>query len=763
MRSTNLSILQYNVNKSREQVMGPLLADDRALEYDIIALQEPWKNPFQGTTYHPVRDRFDLLYMEDRRPRVCFFVNKRLSGQWIHTHHAPDYSTLELKIRDCDPRGYRTVHIHNIYNPSPTRDCPQGTLPTLRGVLSREMDGEHIVLGDFNLHHPLWGGIEQRPPHREADYLLSVVEEHQLNLILPPGTRTRQEQGHNTTIDLVFATQWLADRIISCGLADEQLDHDSDHLPISTIIQVSTAERQSPSKRRWDLMDKDALRRKIEEQLPTPRVPTTMGEIDQLVEEVADTLTGAIEQTVPTSRPSPRSIPGWNPEIKEAQMEARRLRRQDQAARTPESWEAYRAARNLKGRLIKKALRKAHRDRVQEATSSLEGLWRTARWAKNRGAQPATTPPIRRPDGEMERDPERKAKLLQEAFFPTPPEAELSDLEGFAYQEPHTFPCITQNEIERAIRSTSPKKAPGPDGIPNHVLQELSPILAPVLCPLYNACLNQGYCPIHFKRSITVTLKKPGKEDYTSVKSYRPVALLNTLGKIMEAILARRISYIAEKYSLLPSMHTGGRRASSTEQAIHLLLERIYAGWTGPGTPKVATILSLDVSGAFDNVSHARLIHNLRKRRIDHKAVRWVESFLQQRSTAIRLDEHTTEMIGIQTGIPQGSPLSPVLYLFYNADLIEECQDEQLRTWTVGYIDDVSIITVGESTESNCRRLATVHERCNRWEAQHASRFNLSKHNLIHMVRRGRARDMEHQLELPGTDPIRDHLKRSGS
>ena len=63
MLDTNmLSILQYNINKSREKVMASFLVDKQMLEYDIIALQEPWRNPFQHMTYHPVKDQFDLIY-----------------------------------------------------------------------------------------------------------------------------------------------------------------------------------------------------------------------------------------------------------------------------------------------------------------------------------------------------------------------------------------------------------------------------------------------------------------------------------------------------------------------------------------------------------------------------------------------------------------------------------------------------------------------------------------------------------------------------
>ena len=185
-------------------------------------------------------------------------------------------------------------------------------------------------------------------------------------------------------------------------------------------------------------------------------------------------------------------------------------------------------------------------------------------------------------------------------------------------------------------------------------------------------------------------IRKPDKDDYTVPKAYRPIALLNTIGKIMDAIIAKRISYVTEAHQLLPKTHIGGRKARSTDHAIYIILEKIYKTWNMP-EETVASLLLLDVSGAFDNVSHARLLHNLCKRRIDERTVGWIASFLTGKSTNINFDRYKSETYKTATGIPQGSPLSPILYLYYNADLIETCSRQQ-NTIATGYIDDIAIL-----------------------------------------------------------------------
>lgn len=260
-----------------------------------------------------------------------------------------------------------------------------------------------------------------------------------------------------------------------------------------------------------------------------------------------------------------------------------------------------------------------------------------------------------------------------------------------------------EKEILEAIRSASPLKALGPDGLPNRVLQVIADIIVGHLAIIFNQSLRISYCPAHFRSSITVVLRKPDKDDYTIPKAYRPIALLNTIGKIMDAVVARRLSYLVEVHNVLPNTHIGGRKLRSTEHALHLVIEKIYKAWnTGRG--QVASLMLLDVSGAFDNVSHERLLHNLRTRRVDEKLVRWLASFLDERWIRMTMDDFTSEEHSISTGIPQGSPLSPILYIFYNAGLLETCELD-LDTTATGYIDDAAILACGDTTAETCAKL----------------------------------------------------------
>ena len=130
---------------------------------------------------------------------------------------------------------------------------------------------------------------------------------------------------------------------------------------------------------------------------------------------------------------------------------------------------------------------------------------------------------------------------------------------------------------------------------------------------LMQASLDLGHFPKLFKHTTTVVLRKPGKPDYAKVKAYRPIALENTIGKVMESVIAEIMGYLTEEHELLPTQHYGGRPGRSADDAMMMLSEDIYQAWK---EKKIFTAIFMDVAGAFNNVHHKRLIHDMRKRRI---------------------------------------------------------------------------------------------------------------------------------------------------
>jgi hypothetical protein len=249
-------------------------------------------------------------------------------------------------------------------------------------------------------------------------------------------------------------------------------------------------------------------------------------------------------------------------------------------------------------------------------------------------------------------------------------------------------PPITSKQIEEQIHCLSLYKASGPDEIPNIVLQKSYELIADYLLHIFQAIFTlQTYYEL-WKEFITIVLRKPGKPSYKVPKVYRPIALLCTTAEVLMAIVAEDMSCLVKKHQLIPTTHFGGWPGRTTTDTLHYLVYKIKDAWQ---EGKVASILFLDVEGAFPNAITDRLIHNLRKCRIPKAYIGFVQRLLEQCKTRLRFDDFTSELINICNGIGQGDPLSMVLYILFNADLLEILA-LLMKEDSVGYVDDAIAI-----------------------------------------------------------------------
>jgi hypothetical protein len=123
-----------------------------------------------------------------------------------------------------------------------------------------------------------------------------------------------------------------------------------------------------------------------------------------------------------------------------------------------------------------------------------------------------------------------------------------------------------------------------------------------------------------------------------------------------------------------------------------------------------------------------------------------VRSFLDNRRTSLVINGIESEQRRVPGGAPQGSPLSPILFLFYNTELVKMCS--QGNTSAVGFMDDINILAYSQSTEQNCSVLEAVHGRCLQWAKRFGMKFAPQKYELIHFTRRRKAFNLAATVQL---------------
>jgi len=265
------------------------------------------------------------------------------------------------------------------------------------------------------------------------------------------------------------------------------------------------------------------------------------------------------------------------------------------------------------------------------------------------------------------------------------------------------------------------------------VWKKIWPSTSTVITKIFKAATDLGHHPKAWRRAAIVVLRKPGKPDYTTPNAYRPISLLNTLGKLLESVMARRLTYYAERYNLLPDTQFGGLPGRTTEQALLILTEAIVKAWR---KSKVVSLMAFDLKGAFNGVAKGVLDQCLRRKGIPSEARNWVQSFMTDRWACVKFDGYTSAATRIRfPGLPQGSPSSPVLFTFFNSALVD--QPVNSGGGASAFIDDYFRWRVGNSVDENLKGLQEFDiPRIQHWAKATESTFEASKTELIHFTRK---------------------------
>ena len=235
--------------------------------------------------------------------------------------------------------------------------------------------------------------------------------------------------------------------------------------------------------------------------------------------------------------------------------------------------------------------------------------------------------------------------------------------------------ATSPSEIQNLIKSLPNKRSSGYDNINNLVLKDISPAVIVPLSIIFNKSLNEGSFPNKMKLADTVPLFK-GK-DRSIVDNYWPISLLITISKLLEKLMHKGLYSFLEQNKLIYNSQYGFRPRHSCKNAVSELLSVILKGCE---MQKSRVAVFLDLSKAFDTLSHEILLQKLDRYGIRGIANEWFASYLSDRKMRCKCkfegcDEYSDDN-HVEYGAPQGSFLGPLLFLVFTNDLyrhLENC------------------------------------------------------------------------------------------
>lgn len=287
---------------------------------------------------------------------------------------------------------------------------------------------------------------------------------------------------------------------------------------------------------------------------------------------------------------------------------------------------------------------------------------------------------------------------------------------------------ITLGELMHSLRKFK-EKAPGFSGITKNMILNTPSNIKETLKEIYNSSLAAGYFPQEFKTAKMIFIPKPNK-DKKRVGNYRPISLLEITAKLFEKILNTRLLKFLEENNILNDRQHGFRTKKGTTSAIALATE-IIAQETAQRNQ--VNIVLRDVSKAFDKVWHTGLQYKLLQCNLPTQYEKILSHYLQNRTAKINIGNYTGPDIPLLSGVPQGSCISPTLYILYTADTPPPAPYSEY----IQFADDITqIITYpGKSTQIMANHTIRAIEQINKYEQKWKIKTNRQKFKIIPLAK----------------------------
>ena len=716
--SNHISFVHYNVQSvfSKLDILYTELRD-----FDIIAFSETWLNSSTSNN--------DLLFNSFHPPERKDRTSNSYGGLLLYIRDALYYrrrKDLEIADVECiwiELNLYtKTVLFGLFYRPPNTNVLDHSNLvDSIHLAVDTGIDNI-IITGDFNLN------INSQTTFNKVS---SICREFSLTQTISEPTHFTESS--QSIIDLIFTSK--TDLIHNSGVGDPFLQQELRyHCPVFGILNLKSKSKTVITRHIWlfDKGDYNLLRSKASQ---FDWNSAKDQNIDKYANNINQSIISIASHCIPNRNVTIRSQePLWiTSEIKRLIRKRKRAYRKVKRTNKDSDWLKFRTLRNMVTKLIKES-KLAHQNRQVENlknNSKHPKQWWSCLKSFIKPNSSSGIPPLSA-DGEIITDDFQKANCLNNYFASQSCLTEPTN-HSFPNISPSSHPPlqrikITPTDVHDALKCLKTGKASGPSGINNRILRELSVELSLPLSELFNVSLSTGQFPEPWKQANVSPLFKSG--DPSLAKNYRPISLLDTIGKVFEKILFKYIFNYIREHNLLTPFQSGFIPGDTTvNQLVYLV--NMFSQAVDSG--KEVRVVFCDISKAFDRVWHKGLLFKLRSFGISGPLLSWFSSYLSNRKQSVLLPGVQSEWKSVSAGVPQGSILGPLLFLIYINDIVEGI-NANIRL----FADDTGLSIIVDCPVNAANILNTDLNTISSWARQWLVAYNPSKTKSLIISRKTR-------------------------
>lgn len=561
---------------------------------------------------------------------------------------------------------------------------------------------ETFLLGDINANYL------QKASHKE---LKNILSSHGLKQLVKEPTRVTKDTKSLIDVILTNSSHVQHTKVIPLSVSDH------DCIGCTRKINHEKIPPRTVTCRDYSKYNPFDLSKELDEHDWEPLY--SANNVNTCWSYLKDALASKIDRHAPKiqKRIKGQFCPWLSPALKTLMNTRDKLQRKARKSKSDLDWSNYKTLRNKCNNKIKRARNTYYKHLIRENQNNPAKFWKCIKEifpANNTKGYPPTS------THDKQHNTATANSLC--SFFTNVASSlkhTVFKLRNFVWEQPTPSELFTNRQfkfnyvsrlfVEKQLKLLKRKSAAGWDDLPPGIMIDCAKAISGPLAHIINLSLTTGTVPSDWKVAKVTPIHKGGsKEDFNN---FRPISVLPVLSKILEkAVHHQLIEYVE---NLLSKHQFGYRKKRSTELATILLSDSIRKE---VDKGKLVGAVFVDLSKAFDTLSHSVLLRKLELYGINRDSQKWFCDYLFDRKQFVVINDCPSKMESMVCGVPQGSVLGPLLFLLYFNDLENHLQHVSI----LNFADDTVIYVAAKTKEDveyllnkdleNMRKFFTANE-----------------------------------------------------